>query len=105
MTSVTTCDPAKTTSRSLHHRNGVTSLLAAPFSTFVPQNTEVYSETTNKNKSKMKETRQESSFTRDLSKIEIAEFREAFDMFDIDGGGKDINIVLCAIIISLSSVT
>lgn len=53
----------------------------------------------------MKETRQESSFTRDLSKIEIAEFREAFDMFDIDGGGKDINIVLCAIIISLSSVT
>lgn len=57
------------------------------------------------NKNKMKETRQEASFTRDLSKVEIAEFREAFDMFDIDGGGKDINIVLCITIISLYSVT
>jgi Ca2+-binding EF-hand superfamily protein len=30
----------------------------------------------------------ESDFTRDLSNDEIAEFREAFDMFDLDGGGE-----------------
>jgi Ca2+-binding EF-hand superfamily protein len=29
----------------------------------------------------------ETVLTRDLTKEEIAEFREAFDMFDIDGGG------------------
>lgn len=29
----------------------------------------------------------ETSFTRELTKQEIAEFREAFEMFDMDGGG------------------
>jgi hypothetical protein len=29
----------------------------------------------------------ESQLTRELTKEELAEFRSAFDMFDIDGGG------------------
>lgn len=29
----------------------------------------------------------ETSFTRELTKQEVAEFREAFEMFDMDGGG------------------
>jgi Ca2+-binding EF-hand superfamily protein len=29
----------------------------------------------------------ETVLTRDLTKEEVAEFRQAFDMFDIDGGG------------------
>jgi Ca2+-binding EF-hand superfamily protein len=31
---------------------------------------------------------EENPLTRELSKEELAEFRSAFDMFDIDGGGK-----------------
>jgi Ca2+-binding EF-hand superfamily protein len=30
----------------------------------------------------------ESQLTRELTKEELQEFRSAFDMFDIDGGGK-----------------
>jgi Ca2+-binding EF-hand superfamily protein len=30
----------------------------------------------------------EKELTRELTKEEIAEFREAFDMFDMDGGGQ-----------------
>ena len=30
----------------------------------------------------------ETVLTRDLTKEEVAEFKEAFDMFDIDGGGE-----------------
>jgi len=30
----------------------------------------------------------EKELTRDLTKEEIAEFKEAFEMFDIDGNGK-----------------
>ena len=32
-------------------------------------------------------TMEENSLTRELTKEELAEFRSAFDMFDIDGGG------------------
>ena len=30
----------------------------------------------------------EKELTRDLTKEEVAEFKEAFDMFDMDGGGS-----------------
>jgi Ca2+-binding EF-hand superfamily protein len=32
----------------------------------------------------------ETPFTRELTKQEVAEFREAFEMFDIDGGGMTV---------------
>jgi hypothetical protein len=39
----------------------------------------------------------ETHLTRELTKEEIAEFKEAFDMFDIDHGGKitDTRTIAC----------
>jgi Ca2+-binding EF-hand superfamily protein len=34
----------------------------------------------------------ENQLTRELTKEELAEFRSAFDMFDIDGGGTFYNV-------------
>lgn len=43
----------------------------------------------------------ETVLTRDLTKEEIAEFKQAFDMFDIDGGGEFTPIFASTIMVKM----